>query len=255
VLALMGDSIDNIPGVKGVGEKTAVKLISQFGSVERLYENLTLVAGKLRETLATSRKQALLSRELASLSHSAPITLDVEAFRRVEPDWIKLRGLWMEMEFTRLVKELPATQVAVSAEPVARLDGAAALADYLARVPAGAPLGVEWAGDARPPLPRIDAIGLFHPAVGAAWTTGAPSLARVSWSTMGSAPCWASARAGPCASGSTRRASWRSARSGASTTRSSDRWCRCWPTWSRSASVSSPSGWRPSPRSSSAPST
>jgi len=55
VLALMGDSIDNIPGVKGVGEKTAVKLVDQFGSVDRLYENLTLVQGKLRETLAASR--------------------------------------------------------------------------------------------------------------------------------------------------------------------------------------------------------
>ena len=114
----MGDSIDNIPGVKGVGEKTAVKLVSQFGSVDRLYENLTLVAGKLRETLATSRKQALLSRELALLARSAPVTLDLEAFRRVEPDWAKLRGLWMEMEFTRLIKELPATTVTVSAEPV-----------------------------------------------------------------------------------------------------------------------------------------
>jgi len=176
VLALMGDSIDNIPGVKGVGEKTAVKLIGQFGSVERLYENLPLVGGKLRETLAASRKQALLSHELASLSRSAPVTLDLEAFRRVEPDWVRLRGLWMEMEFTRLVKELPATQVAVSAEPVARLDGPAALADYLAKVPAGAPLAVDWVGDARPPVPRIDAVGLFHPAAGAAWFAGRPLL-------------------------------------------------------------------------------
>jgi DNA polymerase-1 len=53
LLALMGDSIDNIPGVPGVGEKTAAKLIGQFGSVERLYENLHLVPGKLREVLAT----------------------------------------------------------------------------------------------------------------------------------------------------------------------------------------------------------
>jgi DNA polymerase-1 len=174
VLALMGDSIDNIPGVKGVGEKTAVKLITQFGSVERLYENLPLVGGKLRETLAASRKQALLSRELASLSRSAPATLDLEAFRRAEPDWVKLRGLWMEMEFTRLVKELPATVVSVSAGPVARLDDAAALADYLGRVPVGAPLALDWAGDPRPPVPRIDALGLFHPAAGAAWTSLAP---------------------------------------------------------------------------------
>ena len=174
VLALMGDSIDNIPGVKGVGEKTAVKLITQFGSVERLYENLPLVGGKLRETLAASRKQALLSRELASLSRSAPATLDLESFRRAEPDWVKLRGLWMEMEFTRLVKELPATVVSVSAGPVARLDDAAALADYLGRVPVGAPLALDWAGDPRPPVPRIDALGLFHPAAGAAWTSLAP---------------------------------------------------------------------------------
>ena len=174
VLALMGDSIDNIPGVKGVGEKTAVKLITQFGSVERLYENLTLVGGKLRETLAASRKQALLSRELASLSRSAPVTLDLDAFRRVEPDWVRLRGLWMEMEFTRLVKELPATVVSVSAEPVARLDDAAALADYLAKVPPGAPLAIDWVGDGRPPFPRIDALGLFHPAAGAAWLDAGP---------------------------------------------------------------------------------
>jgi DNA polymerase-1 len=174
VLALMGDSIDNIPGVKGVGEKTAVKLIGQFGSVERLYDNLPLVGGKLRETLAASRKQALLSRELASLSRSVPTTLDLEAFRRVEPDWPRLRGLWMEMEFTRLLKELPATRVSVSAEPVARLDDAAALAEYLARVPAGAPLALDWVGDARPPSPRLDALGLFHPAAGAAWTSLPP---------------------------------------------------------------------------------
>ena len=97
VLALMGDSIDNIPGVKGVGEKTAVKLVDQFGSVERLYENLTLVQGKLRETLAASRKQALLSRELATVSRSVPLAFDLESYRRVEPDWPKLRALWMEM--------------------------------------------------------------------------------------------------------------------------------------------------------------
>src|SRR5690242_21734487 len=56
VMALMGDSIDNIPGVKGVGEKTAVTLISQYGSVERLYDNLTLIPGNRRETLAPGRQ-------------------------------------------------------------------------------------------------------------------------------------------------------------------------------------------------------
>jgi DNA polymerase-1 len=169
VLALMGDSIDNIPGVHGVGEKTAVKLVNQFGGVERLYENLSLVAGKLRETLAAGRKDALLSRELAVLRPGMDLPFDLETFRRLEPDWPKLRALWMEMEFVRLIKELPAPTPASSAEPVQPLPDAAALAAYLAKIPSGAPLAVDWAGEHHPPTPRIDAIGLFHPDAGAAW--------------------------------------------------------------------------------------
>jgi DNA polymerase-1 len=168
VLALMGDSIDNIPGVRGVGEKTAVKLIGQFGSVARLYENLTLVPGKLRETLATGRKEALLSRELVVLNREVPVRLDLEQFRRVDPDWPKLRALWMEMEFARLLKELPATTIETTAEPVEALADEAAVRAWLGRVPDGAPIAVDWAGDARPPEPRITGLALFHPAAGAA---------------------------------------------------------------------------------------
>jgi len=108
VLALMGDAIDNIKGVHGVGEKTAVKLIARFGSVERLYANLALVPGKLRETLAAGRKDALLSRELAALDHAVPLGVELERFRRAEPDWAALRALWTELEFSRLLRELPA---------------------------------------------------------------------------------------------------------------------------------------------------
>jgi DNA polymerase-1 len=169
VLALMGDAIDNIPGVHGVGEKTAVKLVNQFGGVERLYENLSLVTGKLRETLAAGRKDALLSRELAVLRPGMDLPFDLEGFRRVEPDWPKLRALWMEMEFVRLIKELPAVTPTVSGEPVHALADAAALADYLAKIPPGAPLAVDWAGEHQPPAPRIDALGFFHPDAGAAW--------------------------------------------------------------------------------------
>jgi len=168
VLALMGDTIDNIKGVRGVGEKTAVKLIAQFGSVDRLYENLTLVAGKLRETLAAGRKDALLSRELATLNREVPFAFDLPAFRRVEPDWAKLRALWMELEFTRLLRELPAPAPVVSDEPVAALADRAAVEAWLARVPAGAPLVLDWAGEARPPDPRVDGVAVFHPAAGAA---------------------------------------------------------------------------------------
>ena len=171
VMALMGDSIDNVPGVKGVGEKTAVKLIGQYGSVARLYDNLTLIPGKLRETLALGRKNALLSRELVVLNREVPLVFDLDAYRRGEPDWPRLRGLWLELEFTRLVKELPAAAPAVDAGPVTVLAGPGALADWVARVPADAPVLLDWAGDPRPPAPRIDALGMFQDDAGAAGVT------------------------------------------------------------------------------------
>ena len=168
VLALMGDSIDNIPGVKGVGEKTAVKLVGQFGSVEKLYENLTLVGGKLRETLAASRKQALLSRELATVNRHIDIPFDLEAFRRVDPDWVKLRNLWMEMEFVRLVKELPAVRVEVSDAPVTHLATPDDARAWIAKVPAAEALALDWAGELRPPDVTFRGVAAFHPAAGPA---------------------------------------------------------------------------------------
>src|SRR5262249_10587395 len=142
-----------------------------FGGVERLYENLPLVSGKLRETLAAGRKDALLSRELAVLRPGVvDLAFDLESYRRVEPAWPKPRGLWMGMEFVRLGKGLPAPVPALSGEPVEALSDAAALSAYLSRVPDGAHVAVDWAGEHRPPSPRVDAIGLFHPAAGAAWT-------------------------------------------------------------------------------------
>ncbi len=170
ILALMGDSIDNIPGVPGVGEKTAAKLIGQFGGVERLYENLSLVPGKLRETLAANRKQALLSRELATVSTRVPIAVDLETFRRREPDWDKLRALWTELEFHTLLRQVPAAPPrwrrpggTRSPSPTRRRSR-----EYLGRVPAGDPLAIESVGEGGPPDPTITALGLYHPAAGAA---------------------------------------------------------------------------------------
>ncbi|HEV8458465.1 MAG TPA: DNA polymerase I [Methylomirabilota bacterium] len=169
LLALMGDSIDNIPGVRGVGEKTAVKLIAQFGTVERLYENLHLVPGKLRETLAASRKEALLSRELATVSTRVPIAVELDALKRREPDWERLRALWSELEFHSLLRQLPAEARPESPpDQTPRLESPAALAGYLAKVPPGAPLAVEWVGQGTPPEPPLSALGLFHPEAGPA---------------------------------------------------------------------------------------
>jgi DNA polymerase I len=183
ILALMGDSIDNIPGVPGVGEKTAAKLIGQFGGVARLYENLSLVPGKLRETLAANRKQALLSRELATVSTRVPIAVDLDAFRRREPDWDRLRALWTELEFHSLLRQLPAEPAPeATGADVPTLADAAALAAYLAEAPAGEPLAIEAIGDGGPPDPALTAIGLFHPGAGPAileleaWKAAVPDL-------------------------------------------------------------------------------
>ncbi|HJR01079.1 MAG TPA: DNA polymerase I [Methylomirabilota bacterium] len=183
ILALMGDSIDNIPGVPGVGEKTAAKLIGQFGGVARLYENLSLVPGKLRETLAANRKQALLSRELATVSTRVPIVVDLEAFRRREPDWERLRALWTELEFHSLLRQLPAEPAPeATGGDVPALADADALASYLARVPAGEALAVEAVGEGGPPDPALTAVGLYNPEAGpavlelAAWKSTVPDL-------------------------------------------------------------------------------
>jgi len=169
LLALMGDAIDNIPGVPGVGEKTAVKLIRQFGSVERLYQNLPLVAGKLREALATNRKQLLLSRELATVSTRVPLALDLETLRRQEPDWEQLRALWTEMEFSTLLKQLPQPVVQVEREPVPVLSSPEAFGAYCGSLSATTALAVEWCGAGGPPDPMLRGLAFFHPEVGPAF--------------------------------------------------------------------------------------
>ncbi len=172
LLALMGDHIDDIPGVPGIGEKTAVKLISQFGSVARLYENLTLVTGKLRETLANNRQQAFLSRELATVSTRVPVDETLEDFRRREPDWERLRALWTELEFHTLLRQLPATAPAeIAVEALPGLTGPEALGRWLAAVPPGTPVAIDWVGEGGPPVPALATLGVFHPAAGAAVLT------------------------------------------------------------------------------------
>src|SRR5262249_60438601 len=103
---------------------------------------LTLVQGKLRETLAAHREQAFLSRELATVSTRVPIAEDLEAFKRQEPDWERLRTLCKELEFETLLRQLPAAEAPVAvAEALPTLEGTEALQQWLARVPAGDPGG------------------------------------------------------------------------------------------------------------------
>lgn len=102
LLGLMGDSSDNIPGCPGVGEKTAQKLIAQFGSIERLLEATHELKGALRTKVEENREQILLSKRLATICTDVPIALDLDALERSQPDEEALRALFEEMEFRTL---------------------------------------------------------------------------------------------------------------------------------------------------------
>lgn len=110
VLALMGDSSDNVPGVAGVGPKSATDLVQRLGSVEEIYERLDEV-GKpaLRAKLEASRDAAFLSKELVTLDLNAPATFDASSFRCTPPDTERLIPLLREYEMASLVKRLAAT--------------------------------------------------------------------------------------------------------------------------------------------------
>ena len=105
---LKGDTSDNIPGVPGIGEKTATKLLQQFGTVEAIYERINEVTpDKLRENLRIHKDQALLSKNLAVISRDAPTKLDVEACRLQRFDRARVEELFHELEFRSLIDRIP----------------------------------------------------------------------------------------------------------------------------------------------------
>jgi DNA polymerase-1 len=107
VMALRGDSIDNIPGAPGIGDKGSVELIQQFGSVEAALDRADEVKRKsYRESLQNNRENILLSKELVTIHTSVPIEYSLEAMRTQPPDNAACRELFSELEFTTLLKEL-----------------------------------------------------------------------------------------------------------------------------------------------------
>jgi DNA polymerase-1 len=113
VMALRGDSIDNIPGAPGIGDKGSVELIKRFGSLEAALDRAGEVERKTyRESLQNNRGNILLSKQLVTIDCNVPVELDVEAMKAGEPDVESLRALFTELEFTSLLKEiLPVVEV------------------------------------------------------------------------------------------------------------------------------------------------
>ena len=103
MLGLMGDSSDNIPGCPGVGEKTAQKLISQFGSIENLLENTSQLTGAVKAKVESNIEKIRFSKFLATIKTDVPIELDMEQLKRETPDEEKLRSIFEELEFRTLL--------------------------------------------------------------------------------------------------------------------------------------------------------
>lgn len=111
LMALMGDTSDNIPGVHGIGDKTASKLINEYGSLEKLYKNIDKVGNeRVRLMLIEHKDDAFLSKELATVDREVPLEMEVADIRRQEPDVAALAALYKELEFRSLLKALPVTQ-------------------------------------------------------------------------------------------------------------------------------------------------
>ena len=145
VMALMGDTVDNIPGAKGIGEKGATELIRKYGSVEKALDHADEVPNKrYREALQQQREQVMMSKQLATIATDVPLELDLHALERREPDKAALAALYRELGFNSLLRELGSEAVAASvpegseAQKKADYAQCATLAEfqeYLAKLP------------------------------------------------------------------------------------------------------------------------
>ena len=117
ILGLMGDSSDNIPGCPGVGEKTAVKLIADFGGIENLLAHTDRLKGALKTKIETNREQIEFSRFLATIRTDVPLTFDEVALRREPVNGEKLRPIFEELEFRTLTERVLGNKAATAAAP------------------------------------------------------------------------------------------------------------------------------------------
>jgi DNA polymerase-1 len=142
VMALRGDSIDNIPGAPGIGDKGSVELIKRFGSVEQALDHASEIEKKTyRESLLNNREIVMFSKRMATIDCNVPVELDLNAMRAGEPEVAILRSLFSELEFTSLLKELlPVVEVTEAQYGEAK--SAADVEAVLKRVPSGGSLTI-----------------------------------------------------------------------------------------------------------------
>jgi DNA polymerase-1 len=151
-MALLGDNIDNIPGAKGIGEKGAAELIQKYGTVENALDHADEVPNKrYREALQQQREQVLMSKQLAKIATDVPVKLELEKLSRRTPDVGALAGVYRELGFNSLLRELgteavtasaPASEGAAIKTDYAQFATVAEFREYLAGLPAKTPLAV-----------------------------------------------------------------------------------------------------------------
>ncbi len=142
LLALKGDSIDNIPGAPGIGDKGAKDLITRFGSVEGALDRAAEVERKMyRESLLNNREQILLSKQLATIHTEVPIELDLTSLRAQQASNSALKTLYKELEFFSLLKDLPPEDDSATRD-YATLTDAGAIEEWLAKRPPENPLAI-----------------------------------------------------------------------------------------------------------------
>ena len=119
LLALSGDASDNVPGVPGIGIKTAAKLIEEFGSIDNVFEGVESISKpKLKENLKANKDQAMLSLQVVTLDPDVPVECELDDLRYTGPDFAALESLLSEMEFRKLLKEI------IPAAPIVEEEGA-----------------------------------------------------------------------------------------------------------------------------------
>lgn len=169
VLGLMGDSSDNIPGVPGIGPKTAGQLVQQYGSLEGVYEHLGELKGKKADDLKTHRDQAFLSKRLATLREDVPMKFAYEDFQRREPKADLCRELFSELEFHALLKEFGGSAKRLSAEGYRLVDEPEAFSEFLKRLGSVEAFAFDTETTSLDPL-KARLVGLsFAPATGEAY--------------------------------------------------------------------------------------
>ena len=112
LLGLMGDSSDNVPGVQGVGPKTAMKLIKEYGSIQNIYDNIdTIKNEKMRDKLLSNKDNAILSKQLVTILTDVNIESSLEDFKLREMNFTKMEEIFKELEFTGLLKKIGSSEV------------------------------------------------------------------------------------------------------------------------------------------------